>query len=64
MPSGNTFPVLTIERGSMIFFGSKNAHSLKNQLQTCSPPKKVNLAGNDIIARYLQEKDFLLFKIT
>ena len=64
MPSGNTFPVLTIERGSKIFFGSKNAHSLKNQLQTCRPPKKVNLAGNDIIARYLQEKDFLLFKIT
>ena len=45
---GNTFPFITIERGSKIFFGSKNAHSLKNQLQTCSPPKKVNLAGNDI----------------
>ena len=58
MPSGNTFQVLTIERGSMIFFGSKNAHSLKNRLQIV-PPKKVNLAGNDIIARYLQEKGFL-----
>ena len=33
VPSGNTFPVLTIERGSMIFFGSKNAHSFKNRLQ-------------------------------
>ena len=60
VPSGNTFPVLTIERGSMIFFGSKNAHSFKKSIAN-SPSKKwyqkksiVNLAETILLQRAIR----------
>ena len=40
------------------FLWFKKCTQLKKSIAN-SPPKKVNLAGNDIIARYLQEKGFL-----
>ena len=60
VPSGNTFPVLTIERGSIIFFGSKNAHSFKKSIAN-SPSKKwyqkksiVNLAETILLQRAIR----------